>query len=152
MSLSQQLLSRRPHMLMIMMSGDRHAVGRKGQDLWPAHPRADGRVGQEQGRTYRWIGGDRPHNLITRMPGELMAAGYNAAKFNVTEELQYIDSYAPGGSHRRAGRPDCATPSAPRLTWATTAASTADGPSCWKWSTCPDLCPEDAVVSAHNRQ
>lgn len=44
-------------------------------------------------RTYRWIGGDRPSNLIAEAKA-LMDAGYNACKFNATEELQYIDSFA----------------------------------------------------------
>lgn len=43
-------------------------------------------------RTYRWIGGDRPRDLIAQA-NALLDAGYNACKFNVTEELQYIDSY-----------------------------------------------------------
>lgn len=43
-------------------------------------------------RTYRWIGGDRPQNLVSEAR-ELMAAGYDTCKFNVAEELQYIDSY-----------------------------------------------------------
>lgn len=43
-------------------------------------------------RTYRWIGGDRPRDLLAQA-NALLDAGYNACKFNVTEELQYIDSY-----------------------------------------------------------
>lgn len=58
----------------------------------PIHALMGGPV-RDKVRTYRWIGGDRPHNLITDAK-ELMAAGYNACKFNATEELQYIDSYA----------------------------------------------------------
>ncbi|MFO1138256.1 MAG: galactonate dehydratase [Paracoccus sp. (in: a-proteobacteria)] len=58
----------------------------------PIHALMGGQV-RNKVRTYRWIGGDRPHNLIADAR-ELMAAGYNACKFNVTEELQYIDSYA----------------------------------------------------------
>ena len=58
----------------------------------PIHALMGGPV-RDKVRTYRWIGGDRPHNLIADAK-ELMAAGYNACKFNATEELQYIDSYA----------------------------------------------------------
>lgn len=58
----------------------------------PVHALMGGQV-RGKVRTYRWIGGDRPHNLIADAR-ELMAAGYNACKFNATEELQYIDSYA----------------------------------------------------------
>ena len=58
----------------------------------PVHALMGGQV-RDKVRTYRWIGGDRPHNLIADAR-ELMAAGYNACKFNATEELQYIDSYA----------------------------------------------------------
>ena len=58
----------------------------------PIHALMGGQV-RNKVRTYRWIGGDRPHNLINDAK-ELMAAGYNACKFNATEELQYIDSYA----------------------------------------------------------
>ena len=58
----------------------------------PVHALMGGQV-RDKVRTYRWIGGDRPHNLIADAK-DLMAAGYNACKFNATEELQYIDSYA----------------------------------------------------------
>ncbi|MGL4281824.1 MAG: galactonate dehydratase [Albidovulum sp.] len=58
----------------------------------PIHALMGGQV-RERVRTYRWIGGDRPGNLIAEAK-ELMAAGYNACKFNATEELQYIDSHA----------------------------------------------------------
>jgi galactonate dehydratase len=57
----------------------------------PVHALLGGPV-RERIRTYRWIGGDRPTNLIAEAKA-LMEAGYNACKFNVTEELQYIDSY-----------------------------------------------------------
>lgn len=58
----------------------------------PVHALLGGRV-RDRVRTYRWIGGDRPANL-TAEAKELMRAGYNACKFNVTEELQFIDCYA----------------------------------------------------------
>ena len=58
----------------------------------PIHALMGGPV-RDKVRSYRWIGGDRPHNLIADAK-DLMAAGYNACKFNATEELQYIDSYA----------------------------------------------------------
>ena len=42
-------------------------------------------------RSYCWMGGDRPSNLIAGAK-ELMAAGYDACKFNVCEELQIVDT------------------------------------------------------------
>ena len=57
----------------------------------PVHALLGGPV-RDRVRTYRWIGGDRPADLIAGA-SQLMAAGYDACKFNVTEELQYIDSY-----------------------------------------------------------
>ena len=57
----------------------------------PIHALMGGPV-RDKVRSYRWIGGDRPHNLIADAK-ELMAAGYRTCKFNATEELQYIDSY-----------------------------------------------------------
>ncbi|MBA4491697.1 galactonate dehydratase [Paracoccus sp. S1E-3] len=58
----------------------------------PVHALMGGKV-RDRIRSYRWIGGDRPDNLIAEAK-DLMAAGYNACKFNATEELQYIDSFA----------------------------------------------------------
>ncbi len=43
-------------------------------------------------RSYCWIGGDRPGNLIEGALA-LKARGFNATKFNVCSELQFIDSY-----------------------------------------------------------
>ncbi|WP_068311185.1 galactonate dehydratase [Polycladidibacter hongkongensis] len=43
-------------------------------------------------RSYRWIGGDRPSNLIAGA-NELLAAGFDAVKFNICEELQFLDTY-----------------------------------------------------------
>lgn len=57
----------------------------------PVHALMGGKV-RDKVRSYRWIGGDRPSNLITDAKA-LIEAGYDACKFNVTEELQYIDSY-----------------------------------------------------------
>ena len=57
----------------------------------PIHALLGGKV-RDRVRSYRWIGGDRPANLIAEARA-LIEAGYDACKFNVTEELQYIDSY-----------------------------------------------------------
>ncbi len=57
----------------------------------PVHALLGGKV-RDRVRSYRWIGGDRPSNLVADAQA-LIAAGYDACKFNVTEELQYIDSY-----------------------------------------------------------
>lgn len=57
----------------------------------PIHALMGGKV-RDRVRSYRWIGGDRPSNLIADAKA-LIEAGYDACKFNVTEELQYIDSY-----------------------------------------------------------
>ncbi|MFC0158381.1 galactonate dehydratase [Mameliella alba] len=43
-------------------------------------------------RTYCWIGGDRPRNLIEGAKA-LMDAGYDACKMNICDELQIVDSY-----------------------------------------------------------
>lgn len=57
----------------------------------PVHALLGGKV-RNRVRSYRWIGGDRPTNLIADAKA-LIEAGYDACKLNVTEELQYIDSY-----------------------------------------------------------
>lgn len=57
----------------------------------PVHALLGGKV-RDRVRSYRWIGGDRPSNLIAEARA-LADEGYDACKFNVTEELQYIDSY-----------------------------------------------------------
>lgn len=44
-------------------------------------------------RTYRWIGGDRPSNLVEGAL-ELQKQGYDACKFNICSELQIIDNYS----------------------------------------------------------
>jgi galactonate dehydratase len=44
-------------------------------------------------KTYCWIGGDRPENLVDQAL-ELQKQGYSAAKMNVCAELQIVDSLA----------------------------------------------------------
>ena len=46
---------------------------------------------REKVRSYCWIGADRPANLIAEAK-ELLAAGYDACKFNICEELQIVDT------------------------------------------------------------
>lgn len=58
----------------------------------PVHVLLGGKV-RDKVRSYRWAGGDRPTNLIEGVK-EIRAAGYNAIKFNICSELQYIDTYA----------------------------------------------------------
>jgi galactonate dehydratase len=43
-------------------------------------------------RVYRWIGGDRPSEIVAGAK-EAAADGYSAVKMNGTEEMQYIDSF-----------------------------------------------------------
>lgn len=43
-------------------------------------------------RVYRWIGGDRPSEIVAGAK-DAAAAGYSAVKMNGTEEMQYIDSF-----------------------------------------------------------
>ena len=43
-------------------------------------------------RTYSWIGGDRPQDLVANAKS-VMDAGFTAVKMNATEELQIVDSY-----------------------------------------------------------
>lgn len=56
----------------------------------PIHALFGGPV-REKIRTYCWIGGDRPSDLIAGAEA-LMAKGYSAAKFNICEELQIVDT------------------------------------------------------------
>jgi len=56
----------------------------------PVHCLYGGPVRQKV-RSYCWIGGDRPSNLIEDA-NALLAAGFDACKMNVCEELQIIDS------------------------------------------------------------
>lgn len=44
-------------------------------------------------KTYSWVGGDRPADIIADMR-RLMAAGFDSFKMNGTEELAFIDSHA----------------------------------------------------------
>lgn len=44
-------------------------------------------------RTYCWIGGDRPRDLVVGAKA-LQAVGYDACKMNICDELQIIDTYA----------------------------------------------------------
>ena len=56
----------------------------------PVHALFGGPV-REKVRSYCWIGGDRPTNQIEDAK-KLMAAGFNACKMNICEELQIVDS------------------------------------------------------------
>ena len=56
----------------------------------PVHALFGGPV-RKQVRSYCWIGGDRPANLIDGAK-TLMAAGYDACKMNICEELQIVDT------------------------------------------------------------
>ncbi len=58
----------------------------------PIHELMGGPV-RDRVRTYRWIGGDRPENLVSDAKA-LVAKGYSACKFNATEELSYIGTHA----------------------------------------------------------
>lgn len=44
-------------------------------------------------RTYSWIGGDRPGDVV-RMAKDRVAQGFTAIKMNGTDELNYIDNYS----------------------------------------------------------
>lgn len=57
----------------------------------PIHALLGGQV-RDKVRSYCWIGGDRPADLEAGAK-QLMAQGFDACKFNICEELQYIDSY-----------------------------------------------------------
>lgn len=58
----------------------------------PVHALLGGPV-RNKVRSYCWIGGDRPSNLIEGAKA-LMDAGYDACKFNICSELQIVDTYA----------------------------------------------------------
>ena len=47
---------------------------------------------RERLKVYRWIGGDRPSDVVASAK-EAMAQGYSAVKMNATEELHYIDRF-----------------------------------------------------------
>lgn len=57
----------------------------------PIHALMGGKV-RHKIRSYCWIGGDRPMDLIEGAK-QLMAQGYNATKFNICGELKIVDSY-----------------------------------------------------------
>lgn len=56
----------------------------------PVHALLGGPV-REKVRSYHWIGGDRPQELI-KGAQQALSEGFNAVKFNVCEELQIVDS------------------------------------------------------------
>ncbi|WP_417579440.1 galactonate dehydratase [Pelagibacterium sp.] len=58
----------------------------------PVHQLLGGPV-RDRVRTYCWIGGDRPQNLVADALA-LRDKGYDACKFNVCSELQIVDTYA----------------------------------------------------------
>ena len=58
----------------------------------PVHHLLGGPV-RDRIRSYCWIGGDRPANLIESAKA-MRAQGYDAVKFNICEELQIVDTYA----------------------------------------------------------
>lgn len=64
----------------------------KGKHLGvPVHSLLGGPV-RDRIRTYCWIGGDRPHDLITGAKS-LQAQGLTATKMNVCSELQIVDTH-----------------------------------------------------------
>ncbi len=58
----------------------------------PVHELLGGPV-RERIRSYSWIGGDRPSELIEGAKA-MRAKGFDAVKFNICEELQIVDTYA----------------------------------------------------------
>jgi galactonate dehydratase len=58
----------------------------------PVHQLLGGPV-RDKIRSYCWIGGDRPSDLIEGAKA-MRAQGYDAVKFNICEELQIVDTYA----------------------------------------------------------
>ncbi len=56
----------------------------------PVHALLGGPV-RDKVRSYRWIGGDRPGNLIESAKA-VMDEGFDAVKFNVCSELQIVDT------------------------------------------------------------
>jgi galactonate dehydratase len=62
----------------------------KGKTLGvPVHELLGGRV-RDRMKTYRWVGGDRPADIIAQMKS-LQALGYDTFKFNGTEEFGMLD-------------------------------------------------------------
>ncbi len=58
----------------------------------PIHALLGGPV-RDRVRSYRWIGGDRPENLIEGAEA-IRAQGFNACKMNICGEMQIIDRHA----------------------------------------------------------
>jgi galactonate dehydratase len=58
----------------------------------PVHQLLGGPV-RDRIRSYCWIGGDRPTNLVEGAKA-MRDQGYDAVKFNICEELQIVDTYA----------------------------------------------------------
>jgi galactonate dehydratase len=58
----------------------------------PVHELLGGPV-RDKVRSYCWMGGDRPRNLIEGAKA-LRAKGFDACKFNICDEMQIVDSYA----------------------------------------------------------
>ena len=56
----------------------------------PVHALLGGKV-RDKVRSYRWTGGDRPHDLVEGVRA-IRAAGYSAVKFNICSELQIVDT------------------------------------------------------------
>lgn len=57
----------------------------------PVHALLGGKV-RDKIRSYCWIGGDRPSNLVAEAQ-KLQAQGFDAVKFNACAELQIVDTY-----------------------------------------------------------
>ena len=55
-------------------------------------------------KTYRWVGGDRPAELVEQIRG-YVAQGFDTFKFNGTEEMRLVDS--PRRASARPGGPYC---------------------------------------------
>lgn len=58
----------------------------------PVYELLGGKV-RDRMKTYRWVGGDRPADIIAQIR-ELKALGFDTFKFNGTEELRLIDNAA----------------------------------------------------------
>lgn len=80
--------------LMSAMSGiDMALWDIKGKSLGqPVHQLLGGPV-RDRIRSYRWVGGDRPQNLVKEALA-LRDEGFDAVKFNTCAELQFVDTYA----------------------------------------------------------
>jgi galactonate dehydratase len=58
----------------------------------PIHALLGGPV-RDRVRSYAWIGGDRPRDLLQGAEA-LMARGFDACKFNICDEMQIVDTHA----------------------------------------------------------